>query len=142
MFGLTQKKKRKARYHFLRWVTNLWTLFLFFLIILDFVYDNAYLTLVEPAAILYIGTLALYSVEKEFERWYEYHIGRHPGEMYVIVWTALILGISIAQVFMKKQYHLPSEVVATYIGVLGMLAITKKSKEFYRDLSQRDCAED
>lgn len=133
-FSLTPAKKKRVQYHFLRWVTTLWNVILFALIILDFAHDNAYTELVEPIAILYIGTLALYSVEKEFERWYEYHIGRHPGEVYVVAWTALLVGIIGARLILHNEYHIPSEVISTYIGVLGLLAITKKSKEFYKEL--------
>lgn len=131
------KKKSPFRYHFLRWTLQLWTILLFSLIIIDFMYENAFLGLVEPIAVLYIATLALYSAEKEFERWYEFNIGRHPGEVYVILWTALLFGIVIAQIVMHKHYHLPSEVVATYVGVLGILAITRKSKELYRNKRNR-----
>lgn len=125
------RKKTKMRYHFLRWSTQLWTVILFSMIILDFLHNNAFLGIVEPLAVLYIATLALYSAEKEFERWYEFNIGRHPGEAYVVLWTILLSGIIVAEVFTHKHYHLPSEVVATYIGVLGILAITRKSKELY-----------
>ncbi len=132
--SLTPAKKKRVQYHFLRWVTTLWNVILFALIILDFAHNNEYTEFIEPIAILYIGTLALYSVEKEFERWYEYHIGRHPGEVYVVAWTALLVGITVAKLVLHNEYRIPSEVVSTYIGVLGLLAITKKSKEFYKEL--------
>lgn len=52
----------------------------------------------------------------------------------LVAWTALLVGIIRAKLVLHNEYRIPSEVISTYIGVLGLLAITKKSKEFYKEL--------
>ncbi len=86
-----------------------------------------------PISAVYVGALVVYSAEKEFERWAEYYNGRHPGEVYVIAWTVLMVFLSIASVTFYKEYKIPSEIISSYIAVLSILAITKKSKSFYRE---------
>jgi hypothetical protein len=74
----------------------------------------------------------VYSAEKEFERWHDYNIGRHPGEVYVFVWTVLVVVLFGLELVYKSEYVLPSEVFSTYIVVVGILAITRKSRTDYR----------
>lgn len=81
---------------------------------------------------IYIAVLAVYTAEKEFERWSNYHVGRHPGELYVLAWTIIIVILLVLQYLHTGEYKLPSEVFSTYIVVLGILAITKKSKSAHR----------
>ena len=114
-----------------RYLLTIWSLFLFAAIIWDFVTNNGLAGLIGPIAAIYTAGLAIYSAEKEFERWNDYYNERHPGEVYVIVWTVIIFGIFIAQAVLKKPYVMPPEVVATYIAVISILAITKKSKGYY-----------
>jgi hypothetical protein len=53
------------------------------------------------------------------------------GEVYVIAWTILLLGLFIVEMVFQYTYVMPTEVIATYIAVISILAITKKSKGFY-----------
>jgi hypothetical protein len=69
---------------------------------------------------------------KEFERWYDIHRSKHPGEIYVIAWTFLIFTIIALDVILQKKYILPSGVVSSYLAVLTILVITNKSKSLYR----------
>lgn len=118
---------------FWRRLTNFWTLIFFALIIGDYVTDNAFdhdnIILIVSA--LYGAALAIYSAEKEFRRWNSNHRSIHPGELYVILWTVLVFGILALNVFFHKPYELPAEVRATYIVVVGILALTKESKRMY-----------
>ena len=114
-----------------RYVVNLWMVLLFITIILDFIAENAFSNIVGPLAAIYTATLAIYSAEKEFERWQDYYDGRHPGEVYVILWTVLIIGILVTDVILGKLYKMEPEIIATYIVVLGILAVTRKSKSFF-----------
>lgn len=116
----------------LRYLVNTWTLILFIIIIFDFVEHNLYEYLIGPAAAVYVGALVIYSAEKEFERWSDYYEGRHPGEIYVFCWTILIIILILLPLFIKTDYKLPSEVVATYIAVISILAFTNKSKTLFR----------
>ncbi len=127
---------------FWRWMTNLWTVIFFSVIIWDFitVNDLMHKDLILPVAAIYTGVLAIYSAEKEFKRWRDSHKERHPGEVYVILWTILMVTIITIKVYLEKScvsetscevYHLPPEVVSSYVVVLGILALTKESKKNY-----------
>lgn len=114
-----------------RYLLNAWTIFLFIAIVWDFINVNAVSELLGPIAAVYTAVLAIYTTEKEFERWGQYYTGRHPGEMYVILWTLLVVGIFGAQLLLQNGYTVPHEITATYVAVLGILAITRKSKSYY-----------
>jgi uncharacterized membrane protein len=60
------------------------------------------------------------------------HSSIHPGEFYAILWTILIICLIVGDVFYKVPYHMPAEVSASYIGVIGILALTRESKNFYK----------
>jgi hypothetical protein len=114
---------------------NFWSVCTFLVIIYDFVLDNAIHDVLIPLLAIYTAALALYSAEKEFERWHHLYSKTHPGEMYVLFWTVLIVSLFILDIIFKKAYEMPSEIVATYIVVLGILTITKRSKNIF--LSKR-----
>lgn len=114
-----------------RHLVNFWTPVLYLIIIADFLTANSLDPFLGPVCAIYIALLSVYTAEKEFERWHDYNIGRHPGEIYVFVWTALIVILLALEIFHVKNYHLPSEIFSTYIVVIGILAITRKSKSTY-----------
>lgn len=115
-----------------RYLVNFWTLVLYVFIIADFFMRNGLEEFLTPMCTIYIALLAIYTAEKEFERWHDYNIGRHPGEMYIYIWTALIIGLFVLQFVYHGEYRLPSDVSTTYFVVLGILAITRKSRSNYR----------
>ena len=123
--------KRTTTSTWLRYLVNFWTLVSFAIVITDFFKTNSLEIVLGPTLTVYIGVLVIYSAEKEFERWAEYYEGRHPGELYVIGWTILIALLLLASFFWGKIYHLPAEVVSTYIGVISIMAFTRKSKSFF-----------
>lgn len=114
-----------------RYLTNFWTLIIFIFLIVDFVTTNQYSFLIGPLAAIYIAILGFFVSTKEFNRWQDYHTGRHPGEVFIIFWTVLILTIFLLNIFVNQGYHLSSEIIATYIAVLGIFAISLKSKSLY-----------
>jgi len=116
-----------------RWLVNLWTLLLFALIITDIARGGTLGNLLGPVAAIYVAALAIYSAEKEFERWRFYSIGRHPGEVYVLAWTVLVIGILVWIFASGSTYKMPAEIFSTYIVVLGILAITRKSKILFNE---------
>lgn len=123
----------KNNFSFWRNLTNIWSIALYILFILDFVKDNAFKQELAPLATLYVGTLAVYASDKEFERWHcSNGKGRHPGELFVIIWTVLIFGVLIFDFILSKPYELPPEVTSAYIAILSVLAITQKSKSLYK----------
>lgn len=117
-----------------RHITNFWSFVLFAAIIYDFFHENV---LAENEVLLAISgifaaALAIYSAEKEFRRWHHMHASIHPGEAYVILWTALIIFLVVYGLVFNIHYHMPVEVGASYIAVITILAITRESKNFYK----------
>lgn len=115
-----------------RYLVNFWALVLYVAIIADFFQRNGLSEFLGPISAIYIAALAIYSAQKEFERWHDYNIGRHPGEVYVFIWTLLIILLLVLEIIYHGSYKLPNEVFTTYIVVIGVLAITKRSKKNYR----------
>jgi hypothetical protein len=124
--------QNKARDKFWRYLVNFWTVVVYAAVICDFIKNNARENLLAPVVIIYVAVLAIYAGAKEFERWYEFHEGRHPGELFVIAWTILITGLWILGSIFSKPYKIPGEVVSAYISVLGILAVTRKSKSLFK----------
>lgn len=119
-------------FNFWRRLINSWSFFFFLVIIADFFTQNNYSELIDAVSAIYIGILAIYVSNKEFERWYDRHEENHPGEFFVIVWSLLVGLLMLLDLFLGDDYHLPSAVVSSYIAVLTILVITNKSKELYR----------
>ena len=114
-----------------RWVTNIWTFAFIVFLIVDFAARDRYDFLIAPLSVIYVGVLSLYAGTKEFDRWYDLHDGRHPGEWFVIGWTVVIFGLIIASLFLGKSYSVSPEAVAVYIMVLSIFALTQKSKRLH-----------
>ena len=125
---------RLGTFNVWRNVVNFWSIIFFIAIIYDFFNDNilANNQILLGISAIYAAALAIYSAEKEFRRWHNMHEGVHPGEMYAMVWTGLVVFIIIAAVVTRVPYHMPIEVSASYIAVLTILALTRESKNFYK----------
>lgn len=122
----------KQSFHFWRNLMNAWTLIFFVLIVIDFVYGNGLEEIMNTISSIYIGVLAIYVSHKEFERWYDKHEENHPGEVFVVIWTAMITGLFILDLIYGAFYKVPAAVVSSYIAVLTILVITNKSKSLYK----------
>ncbi|RJQ13545.1 hypothetical protein C4553_03315 [Candidatus Parcubacteria bacterium] len=112
--------------------TYLWTIVFMIFVVANFFTQGRYEYLVPPLSAIYTGILGLYVGTKEFDRWYDKYEGRHPGEMFVLIWTFIMLilfGFSLAG---GSAYKISSEVVAVYIVVLSIFALTQKSKRLYQ----------
>jgi hypothetical protein len=100
-------------------------------VLCDFVTDNAFQELLGPIAAVYIASLAIYTGDKEFDRWSHYHEKKRPGEVFVVIWTIILIVIFALDIIFMKPYRMPGELISTYIAVLTVLAITQKSKDLY-----------
>ncbi len=116
----------------LRYVVNFWTIILYIVIVGHYFSEDMWVEFLGPVSVIYIAALGIYSAEKEFERWHDYNLGRHPGDVYVFLWTVLVISLFIAELVSTGTYKVPSEVFTTYIVVVGILAITRKSKSKYK----------
>ena len=117
-----------------RQLKNFWTFVFFTAIVYDFFHENILVEadIMIAIAAIYAASLAIYSAEKEFRRWHNMHDSIHPGELYAIVWTILVILIVIGDIFYGSKYHIPAEISASYIAVISILAITRESKNFYK----------
>jgi uncharacterized membrane protein len=118
-------------FRFWRGLINMWSILFFTLIIFDFLYANAYASALNAIATIYVSILAIYVSNKEFERWYDRHQESHPGEVFVIMWTGIVISLLALDFIYGAAYKLSSSVISAYIAVLTILVITKKSKELY-----------
>lgn len=117
---------------FWRKLINAWSILLFLMIIADFIGKNAYEGILSAISVIYVSVLAIYVSNKEFERWYDRHEGNHPGELFVVIWSILIGALIILDFICGADYSIPGSLISSYIAVLTILVITKKSKELYR----------
>jgi len=126
------KKYLLTDFNFWRHLINIWSVIFFSVILFDAQTGNGVEGILKVTSILYIGVLAIYVSNKEFERWYHRHSRQHPGEIFVVVWTVLVAALLVADITAQDAYHLPETVVSSYIAVLTILAITRKSRQTYQ----------
>lgn len=119
------------REKFWRRLLVFWSVVAYAVIIYDFLKPEAVQYILGPVLALYTVVLAIYAGTKEFERWHDFHASRHPGEIFVILWTVIVFGVMLAGLVFDKPYRLSSQIISTYIAVVGILAITRKSKSLY-----------
>ena len=122
------KSDEYIRPSFWRRLLAFWTFLSLTAVVGDFVIDDGFTSSLIPILIIYVAVLSAYSSEKEFRRWHDYHSGRHPGELYVLLWTIVLVGIFVAEIVLEKPYEMPDAVISTYIVTLGILAITRTSR--------------
>jgi hypothetical protein len=115
-----------------RYITDFWTVALMAFFIVNLITQNRYDYLTAPFSIIYTGVLGLYVSTKEFDRWYELHDGRHPGEIFIALWTVVIFTLFVAQMILGSRYQISSEAIADYIMVLSVFALTQKSKHLHQ----------
>jgi hypothetical protein len=114
-----------------RFLTNFWTVALLLSLIANFITHGQYDFVGMSFSIIYVGVLGLYVGTKEFDRWYEIHDSRHPGEIFIAAWTIVIFAMLGAQFFLGKGYVVSQEAIADYIMVLSVFALTQKSKKLH-----------
>jgi lysylphosphatidylglycerol synthetase-like protein (DUF2156 family) len=117
---------------FWRFMANFWTIVAITVIIVNFISHNRYENLFQPTSVIYAAVLSLYVGTKEFERWYQLYEGRHPGEWFVMLWTAVMLSLVLASFILGGDYKVSSETVANYIVVISIYAVTQQSKRLYK----------
>ena len=113
-------------------MTNLWTVMFVLFLFWDFFTKGNYDALIAPFSVIYGGVLGLYAGTKEFDRWYDFHESRHPGEWFVTGWTVVILALMVLSFTLGKGYSVSPETVAVYIMVLSIFALTQKSKQLHK----------
>jgi hypothetical protein len=99
--------------------------------------QNRYDYMTASLSIIYTGVLGLYVGTKEFDRWYDLHDSRHPGEIFIALWTVLLFLLFGAQITLGSRYQVSPEALADYIMVLSVFALTQKSKKLHESKRKR-----
>lgn len=113
------------------YLVSFWTILVFGGVITNSLTNNEFEDILGPLLAVYIGILAIYVGDKELERWHNSHISSHPGEIFVLVWTLILVGLAVCEFIMRGNCHIPSELVSAYIAVVSILALTQRSKSLY-----------
>jgi hypothetical protein len=115
-----------------RLLCTIWTVVFMAFVVVNFFLFDKYSILNAPLSAVYASILALYVGTKEFDRWYDFHeSGRHPGELFIIAWTGLIFFLGGFVIFSGRAYTIAPEIVANYVMVLSIFALTQKSKQLH-----------
>lgn len=129
---MTTVENKKISQTILRLILNLWTLATMILFAVDFLSGNKYDSSVSAIGIIYLALLGIYASEKEFSRWKRKFISKFSGEIFVIIWTIIMLFFVICAPFSNGHYKIPPEFAIIYTSVIGVFAITQKSKSLYQ----------
>lgn len=124
-------KNKKESKELLLWkfLSNLWggITAIFFALTFFQVTDLSYL--LTDVTIIYVSILSIFTGLKEYNRWHNKHFAsRYHGEIFVATWTLLIITFIVLSAVDKNNFKISTEFTATYLSVLGIYAISRKSK--------------
>lgn len=129
MSKFAQVIRRSPRFWW--FLLNVWNVVVFAAIVFNFQANGSFDVPMDAMLVVYIALLTIYAGDKEFERWRHKYQGRHPGEVFVFLWTILMIGLGICQYLFHREAGLTSDIVAAYIAVLSILAVTRRSRVLY-----------
>ena len=124
-------KKHKKTKELLLWkgLSNFWGCVAAIAFMLTFfnVLDISHI--LTDITIIYLSILTIFTGLKEYNRWKEKKFfSKSHGEIFIITWTILMVAFIIISAYDKTQYKMATEFTATYLSVMGIFAISKKSK--------------
>jgi len=113
---------------FWKYLTNFWSLLTLVIFIVAFFAPNQFNGVLGNIAVIYASILGIYVGSKEVARWQNKNfISNYYGEIFVIVWTLTIFFMILVSI-MNPEFIIQPEFTATYITILGIFAISQKSK--------------
>jgi hypothetical protein len=116
--------------NFWRLLTNVWSFLFIVIIVANFFSLGSYGYLITPFAIIYGAVLSIFVGTKEFARWYvDRPDDRHPGEVFVILWSLVMVGMAVISWVWGEEYRISSDVISSYIMILTVFALTQASKQ-------------
>lgn len=122
-------KKHNKELFFWKVLSDFWGVVtaIFFLLTFLGKYDLSHI--LTDITIIYLSILSIFTGLKEYRRWKsKKYLSQYHGEIFIISWTLLILVFILMSAIDKNQYKLSAEFTATYLSVLGIFAISRKSK--------------
>ena len=124
---MTENKKELK---FWRYLTHFWGILTAIFFILTFLNIMDFSDVLKTLTIVYISILSIFSSVKEFNRWKNKEfLSIHKGELFIILYTVLMVVFVILNALYPHKYHILSEFTVTYLSILGIFAITNKSKK-------------
>jgi len=128
-------KFKEKNYLAYRWILkiilNSWTIFTITIFAIDFFSANKFDSSASAIGVIYLALLAIYAGEKEYTRWKKKFKSRHIGEVFVLVWTVAMMIFVTTATLSQGIYHLPKEFAVVYTSVIGVFAITARSKALH-----------
>ena len=121
-------KKSKKELQFWKILTNFWGFVTAIVFLATFfnVWDLSHL--LTDITIIYLSILSIFAGVKEYSRWKSKNfLSKYNGEIFVLAWTILMMLFIIITAY-NQSYKLYSQFTATYLSVLGIFAISLKSK--------------
>jgi hypothetical protein len=125
------KKIRRSKKELLFWkvLTNFWATITSIVFLTTFfnIYDLSHI--LTSVSVTYITILSIFVGVKEFNRWHHKKdfLSRYTGEIFILSWTLLMV-IFIFVSAGNPEYKVYSQFTSTYLSVLGLFAISRKSK--------------
>ncbi len=112
-----------------RLLTHFWGILSAIFFLLDFFKLLNLSEALTSLTLIYISILSLFTTTKEVQRWKDKSfISNHSGEIFVIIWTGLMLTFISLTAYDPIKYSIPGEFNATYLGILAIFALSRKSR--------------
>ena len=121
--------KKKSELKFWKFLTNFWGIITAIVFMLTFfkVFDLSHI--LTDITIIYLSILSIFAGIKEYSRWKNKDfLSAYHGEIFVFSWTVLMLLFIFLSAVYGKEFKLYGQFTATYLSVLGIFAISLKSK--------------
>ena len=123
------KKTKAEELKLWRFLTNFWGIVTAIFFIITFFNVSNLQQPLKSLVIVYVSILSIYTGIKEFNRWKDKKfMGKHNGEIFIVIWTILVILFIILNAYDPIRYRIPKEFTATYLSILGVFAISRKSK--------------
>lgn len=116
---------------FWKFLSTLWGVLYLALALADFFGKNPYEYVLGPLGTVYIASLGIFVGSKEFDRWHERHPGKRRGEIFVVLFSVVMVLFFVVSFATQGEYEVTPDIVATYIAILSVFVISQKSKELY-----------
>lgn len=121
--------KRTKELSFWKALANFWASITAIAFMLNFFNVLNISHILTDLMIIYLSILTIFTGLKEYSRWKEKKFfSQSNGEIFIIAWTILIVAFILLSAYDKSQYKLSTEFTATYLSVMGIYAISRKSK--------------
>ena len=125
----------KTKKELLLWkfLTNFWGIVTAFVFLVTFFKYWDLSHLLTDITIIYLSILSIFVGVKEYSRWSNKNfLSKYNGEIFVLSWTILMALFIVLSATNKVEFKMYSQFTATYLSVLGIFAITLKSKNLKR----------